>query len=158
MRDFGRVFLTLNYTDIIQNTYVQSRRVTETMAREKCGRHRCRRTVGRPWRHTCPMRLPDQLDMLIQWPWRVRYSELVTCELQTCLLFSPTWNIAICILCTARYPTPTTESTLNTHTSCRYTVTFSPASVLVWLTILHKIFSHKRFSYKIYISAVKHTL
>jgi len=70
------------------------------MAREKCGRHRCRHTVGRPWRHTCPMRLPDQLDMLIQRPWRVHYSQLVTCEVQTCLLFFPTRNIAVCILCT----------------------------------------------------------
>ena len=37
MPDFGRVFLMLNYTDITQNTYVQSRTVTEIMAREKCG-------------------------------------------------------------------------------------------------------------------------
>ena len=35
--DFGRVFLTLKYTDITQNTYVQSWTVTEIMAREKCG-------------------------------------------------------------------------------------------------------------------------
>ena len=35
---FGRVFLMLNYTDITQNTYVQSWTVTEIMAREKCGR------------------------------------------------------------------------------------------------------------------------
>ena len=60
VRDFGRVFLMLNYTDITQNTYVRSRTVTEIMAREKCGHHRCRHSVGRPWRHTCPMRLPDQ--------------------------------------------------------------------------------------------------
>ena len=32
--DFGRVFLMLNYTDITQNTYVQSRTVTEIMASE----------------------------------------------------------------------------------------------------------------------------
>jgi len=32
--NFGRVFLMLNYTDITQNTYVQSWRVTEIMARE----------------------------------------------------------------------------------------------------------------------------
>ena len=74
VRDFGRVFLMLNYTDITQNTYVQSRRVMEIMAREKCGRHRCRNTVRRPWSHNCPMRLPDQRDMVMQWPWRVRYS------------------------------------------------------------------------------------
>ena len=35
--NFGRVFLMLNYTDITQNTYIQSRTVTEIMAREKCG-------------------------------------------------------------------------------------------------------------------------
>ena len=32
--DFGRVFLMLKYTDINQNTYVQSWTVTEVMARE----------------------------------------------------------------------------------------------------------------------------
>jgi hypothetical protein len=35
--DFGRVFLMLKYTDITQNTYVQSLTVTEIMAGEKCG-------------------------------------------------------------------------------------------------------------------------
>ena len=35
--DFGRVFLLLKYTDITQNTYIQSLTVTEIMAREKCG-------------------------------------------------------------------------------------------------------------------------
>jgi len=48
VRDFGRVFLMLDYTDINQNTYVQSRTVTEIMAREKCGRHGCRNTIRRP--------------------------------------------------------------------------------------------------------------
>ena len=33
--DFGRVFLMLKYTDITQNTYVQSGTVTEIIAREK---------------------------------------------------------------------------------------------------------------------------
>jgi len=32
--DFGRVFLRSNYTDITQNTYIQSWTVTEIMARE----------------------------------------------------------------------------------------------------------------------------
>ena len=32
VRDFGRVFLMLNYTDITQNTYIQSWTVTEIMA------------------------------------------------------------------------------------------------------------------------------
>ena len=35
--DFRRVFLMLKYTDITQNTYIQSWTVTEIMAREKCG-------------------------------------------------------------------------------------------------------------------------
>jgi len=33
---FRRVFLMLNYTDITQNTFIQSWTVTEIMAREKC--------------------------------------------------------------------------------------------------------------------------
>ena len=33
-QNFGRVFLMLNYTDITQNTYIQSWPVTEIMARE----------------------------------------------------------------------------------------------------------------------------
>jgi len=43
--DFGRVFLMLKYTDITQNTYVQSWTVTEIMAREKCGLLAVPRTV-----------------------------------------------------------------------------------------------------------------
>ena len=35
--DFGRVFIMLKYTDITQNTYIQSWTVKEIMAREKCG-------------------------------------------------------------------------------------------------------------------------
>ena len=35
--DFGRAFLMLKYTDITQNTYIQSWTVTEIMAREKWG-------------------------------------------------------------------------------------------------------------------------
>jgi len=35
--DFGRVFLRSNYTDITQNTSIQSSMVTEILAREKCG-------------------------------------------------------------------------------------------------------------------------
>ena len=37
MPDFGRVFITLKYTDITQNTYVQSSTVKEIIAREKFG-------------------------------------------------------------------------------------------------------------------------
>jgi len=35
--DFGRVFLMLKYTDITQNTYIQSWTVMEIMAREQWG-------------------------------------------------------------------------------------------------------------------------
>jgi len=48
----------LNYTDITQNTYIQSLMVTEIMAIEKCGLLGFPRTVRRPWRHTRPMRMP----------------------------------------------------------------------------------------------------
>ena len=56
--DFARLFLMLNYTDITQNTYIQNWTVTEIMAIEMCGLLGCRRTLRRPWRHTCPMRPP----------------------------------------------------------------------------------------------------
>ena len=47
--DFGRVFLMLKYTDITQNTYVQSWTVREIMAREKCGLLVGPRTVPVSW-------------------------------------------------------------------------------------------------------------
>ena len=43
---FGRVFLMLNYTDITQNTCIQSWMVTEIMTIEKCGLLGSRRTVA----------------------------------------------------------------------------------------------------------------
>jgi len=60
--NFGRVFLMLNYeyTDITQNTYIQSWTVTEIMAREKCGHlafprnvrlQLCSALTVRLWRH-----------------------------------------------------------------------------------------------------------
>ena len=71
-QNFGRVML--NYTDIIQNTYIQSWTVTEIMAIEKCGLLGCPRTVSRPWRHTHPLRMPGNEKPLanigMQWPWR----------------------------------------------------------------------------------------
>jgi len=47
--DFGRVFLMLKYTDITQNTYIQSWTGTEIMAREKCGLLVGPRTVPVSW-------------------------------------------------------------------------------------------------------------
>ena len=43
--DFGKVFLRSNYTDITQNTYIQTWMVTEILAREKSGLLWCLRTV-----------------------------------------------------------------------------------------------------------------
>jgi len=55
--NFGKVFLRSNYTDITQNTYIQISMVTEILAREKCGRLWCLRTVVCPWRHASHMHL-----------------------------------------------------------------------------------------------------
>jgi len=53
--DFGNVFLMLKYTDITQNTYVQSWTVTEIMAREKCGLLAGPCTVPVSWQpYPCP--------------------------------------------------------------------------------------------------------
>ena len=53
--DFGRVFHMLKYTDITQNTYIQSWTVTEIMAREKCGLLAGPRTVPVSWQpYPCP--------------------------------------------------------------------------------------------------------
>jgi hypothetical protein len=49
VKNFGSVFLVLKYTDITQNTYIQSWTVTEIMAREKCGHLWGRRTVAASW-------------------------------------------------------------------------------------------------------------
>ena len=52
------VFLMLKYTDITQNTYIQSWTVTEIMAIEMCGLLGGPRSVRRPWRHIRPLRIP----------------------------------------------------------------------------------------------------
>jgi len=52
------VFLMLKYTDITQNTCIQSWTVTEIMAIEKCGLLGGPRSVRRPWRHIRPLRMP----------------------------------------------------------------------------------------------------
>ena len=44
-KNFGRVFRMLNYTDITQNTYIQSWTVTDIMAWEECGHLAFPRTV-----------------------------------------------------------------------------------------------------------------
>ena len=73
-QNFGRVFLMLNYSDITQNTYIQSWTVMEIMAIEKCGLLGCPRIVCRPWHHTRPVRMPGNetplANIVMQWPWR----------------------------------------------------------------------------------------
>jgi hypothetical protein len=55
VKNFGSVFLTLKYTDITQNTYIQSWTVTEIMAREKCGLLAGSPTVPASWESSaCP--------------------------------------------------------------------------------------------------------
>ena len=46
--NFERVFLRSNYTDITENTHIQSSMVTEILAREKSGLLWCLRTVLYP--------------------------------------------------------------------------------------------------------------
>jgi len=48
----------LKYTDITQNTYIQSWMVTEIMAIKKCGLLAGPRSKHRPWRHIHPLRMP----------------------------------------------------------------------------------------------------
>jgi len=57
-QNFGRVFLMLKYTEITQNTYIQSWTVTEIMAIEKCGLLGGPRSVRRLWRHIRPLHMP----------------------------------------------------------------------------------------------------
>ena len=66
--DFGRVFLMLKYTDITQNTYVQSWTGMEIMAREKCGLLAGPRTIPVSWQVLsmwCPM-TEIQLTLAVQ--------------------------------------------------------------------------------------------
>ena len=68
-QNFGRVFLMLKYTDITQNTYIQSWTVTEIMAREKCGLLAGLRTV--PCQLTAyRMSVPDCRVRLQKYRWR----------------------------------------------------------------------------------------
>ena len=73
-QNFGRVFVMSNYTDITQNTYIQSWTVKEILAIKKCGLLGCPRTVRRPWPHINPLRMPGNetplTNSVMQWPWR----------------------------------------------------------------------------------------
>ena len=94
-QNLGRVFLMLNYTDITQNTYIQSWTVTEIMAIEKCGLLRCPRTVRRPWRHTRPLRMSGNktplANVAMPWPWRDYASAAACVKCLVTLRTTMTW-------------------------------------------------------------------
>ena len=94
-QNFGRVFLMLNYTDITQNTYIQSWTVMEIMPIEKCGLLGCTRTVCRPWCHTHPLRMPGNEKPLanigMQWPWRDKRSAAACVRCLVTLRTTMTW-------------------------------------------------------------------
>ena len=71
------MFLRSTNTDITQNTYIQSSVVTEILAREKCGRLRCLRTVARPRRDQS---YALDLQRANQYPYGVRGNKLIAFE------------------------------------------------------------------------------
>ena len=95
VQNFGRVFLMLNYTDITQNTNIQSWTVTEIMAIEKCGLLGCPRIVSRPWRHTHTLRMPGNEKPLanigMQCPWRDKLSAAACVKCLVTLRTTMTW-------------------------------------------------------------------
>jgi len=94
-QNFGSVFLMLNYTDITQNTYIQSWTVTEIMAIDKCGLLGCPRTVRRLWRHTHPLRMAGSetplANVAMQWPWRDYASDAACVKCLVTLRTIMTW-------------------------------------------------------------------
>ena len=111
--EFGRVFLMLKYTDITQNTYVQSWTVTEIMASEKCGHLAGPNTVPASWQSypfpsssvvsydgnsahakplnctcTCFSVMCSAVYSSVVNGWQVSFTELLKC-----LLCFPTWNM-----------------------------------------------------------------
>ena len=112
----GRVFLRSNYTDITQNTYIQSSMVTEIFNIEKWGLVWCLYTLFCPWRHTrirlrCNANHSVALGSVRQLVDYVLGANIVLClwlqegdfvnfEVLKCLFYLPTLNIAICILFT----------------------------------------------------------
>jgi hypothetical protein len=96
--DFGRVFFMLKYTDITQNTYVQSWTVTEKMAREKCGILAGPRTVPDRWQVLSMSVL--QCDVTLRQYnsryWAELYTLRLRCKwlrqcLHSCVMYSA-WN------------------------------------------------------------------
>ena len=67
--DFGRMFLMLKYTDITQNTYIQSWTITGILARGKCGLLAVPRTV--------PVQLTPYLYTAHVRPWKLNESTLL---------------------------------------------------------------------------------
>ena len=96
--DFRRMFHTLKYTNLTQNTYTQSWTVTEIMAREMCGLLPVPHIV-----HVQLIHYPYTVHVR-PWEWNaVNVAAalwMVSCtEFQKCLLCFPTWNIVTTILC-----------------------------------------------------------
>ena len=68
--DFGRVFLMLYYTDITQNTYIQSWTVWEIMTIENCGLPCGPRTIAVSWdAYLLVSLLAEQPGRRVEW-WR----------------------------------------------------------------------------------------
>jgi hypothetical protein len=76
--NFGSVFLMLKYTDITQNTYIQSWTVTEIMAREKCG------LLAVP--HTVPAQLTHSPYTAHARPWEFHCCQHCDCVM-CCILY-----------------------------------------------------------------------
>jgi hypothetical protein len=92
----GKVFLMLNYTDINQNTCIQSWTVREIMAIEKCGHLAFPRTVRlQLLRIDLDSAIQSSLSVVISL--HAEWTVASFTEFQICLLCFPTWNIAKCI-------------------------------------------------------------
>ena len=75
---FGRVFLMLKYTDVTQNTYIQTSTVTEIVTREKCGLLAVPRNA--PVQLKRYVYTAHVLDTGMQSTLRLHYERLVTCR------------------------------------------------------------------------------
>jgi hypothetical protein len=90
--DFGRVFLMLKYTDITQNTYVQSWTAMEIMAREKCGLLAGPRTVPLSWHsYQCLSLSVVSYDIVYSYVVRL-YQNAQSAVLRHCRAFICAWN------------------------------------------------------------------
>ena len=99
--NFGRVFLRSNYTDITQNTYIQSSIVTEILNIVKWGLVWCLRTVLCPWRHTRRIRLTWNVIARCssQGPWlRIRCSQSIVVRIQWTTVTRVRLVLEVCLM------------------------------------------------------------